>query len=95
MELSPFKYITGSATFWDGSIPNPLSVGIPTSVSQTTPEISVAGLRNHLTSDLVPNRSVTRVEIPIVSSVTHNVSRPLDTSNIGLLNGLISLPHLF
>jgi hypothetical protein len=46
-------------------------MGIPTSVSQTTPETSVAGLRNHLTSDLVPNRSVTRVGIPIVSSVTH------------------------
>ena len=26
MELSPFKSITGSDTFWDGSIPNPLSV---------------------------------------------------------------------
>ena len=63
MELSPFKSITGSDTFWDGSIPNPLSVGIPTSISQTTPETSVAGLRNHLTSDLVPNRSVTRVGI--------------------------------
>jgi hypothetical protein len=46
MELSPFKSITGSDTFWDGSIPNPLSVGIPISVSQTTPETSVAGLRN-------------------------------------------------
>jgi hypothetical protein len=52
MELSPFKSITGSDTFWDGSMPNPLSVGIPTSVSQTTPETSVAGLRNHLTSNL-------------------------------------------
>jgi hypothetical protein len=30
MELSPFKSITGSDTFWDGSTPNPLSVGIPT-----------------------------------------------------------------
>ena len=84
MELSPFKSITGSDTFWDGSIPTPLSVGIPTSVSQTTPETSVAGLRNHLTSDLIPNRSVTRVGIPILSSVTHTVSRPVDTvvSNI-------------
>jgi hypothetical protein len=41
MELSPFKFITGSDTFWHGSIPNPLSVGIPTSVSQTTPETSL------------------------------------------------------
>jgi hypothetical protein len=32
MELSPFKCITGSDTFWDGSIPNPLSVGITISV---------------------------------------------------------------
>jgi hypothetical protein len=54
-------------------------VGIPTPVSQTTPETSVAGLRNHLTSDLVPNISETRVGIPIVSSVTHTFSRPVDT----------------
>jgi hypothetical protein len=33
MELNPFKSITGSDTFCDGSIPNPLSVGIPTPVS--------------------------------------------------------------
>ena len=79
MELGPFKSITGSDIFWDGSIPNPLSVGIPTSVSQTTPETSVAGLGNHLTSDLVPNRSVTTVGIPIVSSVTHTFARPVDT----------------
>jgi hypothetical protein len=71
MELSPFKSITGSDTFWDGSIPNPLSVGIPTSVSQTTPETSVAELRNHLTSDLVLNRSVTRVGISSVFSDPH------------------------
>jgi hypothetical protein len=25
MELSPFKSITGSDTFWDGSTPNPLT----------------------------------------------------------------------
>ena len=98
MELSPFKSITGSDTFWDGSIPNPLSVGIPTSVSQTTPETSVAGLRNHLTSDLIPNRSVTRVGIPILSSVTHTVSRPVDTvvSNItapSFLTGLNAMQH--
>ena len=98
MELSPFKSITGSDTFWDGSIPNPLSVGIPISVSQTTPETSVAGLRNHLTSDLVPNRLVTRVGIPIVSSVTHTFSRPVDTvvSNItapSFLTGLNVMQH--
>ena len=48
-------------------------------VSQTTPETSVAGLRNHPTSNLVPNKSVTRVGIPFVSSVTHTFSRPVDT----------------
>ena len=98
MELSPFKSITGSNTFWDGSIPNPLSVGIPTSVSQTTPETSVTRLRNHLTSDLVLNRSVTRVGIPIVSSVTHTFSLPVDTvvSNVtapSFLTGLNAKQH--
>ena len=98
MELSPFKSITGSDTFCDGSIPNPLSVGIPTSVSQTTPETSVAGLRNHLTSNLVPNRSVTSVGISIVSSVTHTFSRPVDTvvSNVtapSFLTGLNAMQH--
>jgi hypothetical protein len=56
--VKKLEVITGSDTFWDGSIPNPLSVGIPTSVSQTTPETSVAGLRNHLTSDLVPKVAI-------------------------------------
>ena len=98
MELSLFKSITGSDTFWDGSIPNPLSVGIPTSVSQTTPETSVAELRNHLTSDLVLNRSVTRVGISIVSSVTHTFSHPVYTvvSNItapSFLTGLNAMQH--
>ena len=75
MELSPFKSITGSDTFWDGSIPNPLSVGIPTSVSQTTPETSVAGLRNHLNATVETDIQIQSKNHLAMNRVrTHNFS---------------------
>jgi hypothetical protein len=54
MELIPFKSITGSDTFWDGSIPNPLSVGIPISVSRITQRWS---------SDIIHNRTTGREQV--------------------------------
>ena len=92
MELSPFKSITGSDTFWDDSIPNPLSVGIPTSVSQTTPETSVAGLRNHLTSDLHRRfQSLSRGKLGlrvVVSCTTEGTHQPVgdESSSSGIVS---------
>lgn len=75
--------ISGNDALWDGSVLNPLGLGISTSLSQiltptTVPSTAVASLRvmGDLHSDPVPNRSMS---IPVVSSVTHTISRPVDT----------------
>ena len=78
----PFEAIsiTGRDCFWDGSVPNPLvSVGSPTmSVSSIMPEPSGAGARVGGLAGPVPSRP--RVGIPTLSTVTHTVSRPVNTT---------------
>ena len=78
----PFEAIsiTGRDCFWDGSVPNPLvSVGSPTmSVSSIIPEPSGAGARVGGLAGPVPSRP--RVGIPTLSTVTHTVSRPVNTT---------------
>ena len=75
--------ISGNDALWDGSVLNPLGLGINTSLSQiltptTVPSTAVTGLRlmSDLHSDPVPNRSMA---IPVASSVTRTISRPVDT----------------
>ena len=78
----PFEAIsiTGRDCFWDGSVPNPLvSVGSPTmSVSSIMPEPSGAGGRVGGLAGPVPSRP--RVGIQTLSTVTHTVSRPVNTT---------------
>ena len=78
----PFEAIsiTGRYCFWDGSVPNPLvSVGSPTmSVSSIMPEPSGAGARVGDLADPGPSRP--KVGIPTLSTVTHTVSRPVNTT---------------
>ena len=75
--MSPFRSITGNDSFWDGSLPNPL--GTPLSVSSTVPETSVAGLRDGgLLQDQVSVRP--KVVVPTLSTVTHTVTRPVNTT---------------
>ena len=68
--------ITGDDTLWDGSTLNPLGLGINTSLAQIFPVST--GLSNDLSSDLVPNRSVS---IPVASSsATRTYTRPADNT---------------
>ena len=66
--------------FWDRSVPNPLvSVGSPTmSVSSIMPEPSGAGARVGVLADPVPSRP--KVGIPTLSTVTHTVFKPVNTT---------------
>jgi hypothetical protein len=72
--------ITSRDCFWDGPVPNPLvSVGSPNmSVSSIMPEPSGAGARVCSLADPVPSRP--KVGIPTLSTVTHTVSRPVNTT---------------
>ena len=86
---SPYFPITGTDTFWDGSVPNPMigSLNNPTSsLSSIRPEASAAGTGHSLHSrdlgpvPVVPGGGV----IPTLSIVTSTVSRSVNSS--GSLN---------
>ena len=93
---SPFFSMTGTDAFWDGSVPNPISVGSDNpslSIPSTRPEASAAGAGDTLHGqDLGPVSVVSRGGvIPTLSTVTTTVSRSVNSS--GSLNPIPGQSH--